>query len=203
MQKFWSVLAVRLGQHAVAVVAVAAVITIALGFGIPKLQFATGQDSYLNDDEQVAIDNVAYQDLFGGQAMLTTISMDEGHTIDEIMTPEGIAAFKSYSEEVRSDSGVESVISPYTALDFSNNLLQTDPSNPSLGGILTSIAATSLNEARDRFEPGSADYEARNADIEATTARVLGGDGGAPIPESDMMVGVPAWNDLSAVRQRR
>jgi hypothetical protein len=44
-------------------------ITLVLGLGITKLDFATGQDSYLNKDEQVYKDSVAYQDLFGGQAM--------------------------------------------------------------------------------------------------------------------------------------
>lgn len=194
MQKFWSILAVRLGKHAAMVLVVAGVVTVILGFGIPKLEFATGQDSYLNEDEQVAIDNVAYQDLFGGQAMLSAISMDEGHTIDEIMTPEGIAAFKSFSEEVRNDDGVVAVISPYTALDFSNRLILDDPENPSLGGILTGIAATALNGARDEFEPGTADYEAREADIQATTLRVLGGDGGEAIPESEMILGNAEWN---------
>ena len=59
-----------------------------LGLGITQLEFATGQDSYLNKDDQVYKDNVAYQDLFGGQAMLTVITMDEGHTVDELFTAE-------------------------------------------------------------------------------------------------------------------
>ena len=60
------------------VVAISAVLAVT---GIPQLEFATGQDSYLNDDEQTAIDNVEYQDLFGGQAMLTLFTMDEGTTV--------------------------------------------------------------------------------------------------------------------------
>ena len=66
---------------------------VVLGFGITRLEFATGQDSYLDEDDEVAIDNVAYQDLFGGQAMLGLITMDEGHTIAELFDADGIAQF--------------------------------------------------------------------------------------------------------------
>ena len=64
------------------------------GFGITRLEFATGQDSYLDDDDEVAIDNVAYQDLFGGQAMLGLITMDDGHTIAELFDADGIAQLR-------------------------------------------------------------------------------------------------------------
>ena len=51
------------------------VVTIGLGLGITQLQFATGQDSYLNTSDQVYKDNVIYQNLFGGEAMLTVIQV--------------------------------------------------------------------------------------------------------------------------------
>jgi len=50
MQKFWAWLGLNLGRRAGVVSIVGLVITVALGFGIPKLEFATGQDSYLNKD---------------------------------------------------------------------------------------------------------------------------------------------------------
>ena len=50
MQKFWSWLAVNLGKHAGIVSIVGLVITVVLGLGITQLEFATGQDSYLNKD---------------------------------------------------------------------------------------------------------------------------------------------------------
>src|SRR4051794_16768329 len=74
MQRFWSWLALYLGKHAGLVALVGLLITLVLGYGTTKLQFATGQDSYLNADDQVAKDNVAYQGLFGGQAMLVLLS---------------------------------------------------------------------------------------------------------------------------------
>ena len=53
LARFWSTLAVQLGKHAGVVSLVGLIITLALGFGITQLKFATGQDSYLNTDQQV------------------------------------------------------------------------------------------------------------------------------------------------------
>ena len=61
MQRFWSYLAVQLGKHAIWVSVIGLLITVGLGFGITKLEFATGQDSYLNKSDQVSKDNVVYQ----------------------------------------------------------------------------------------------------------------------------------------------
>ena len=60
MQRFWSWLAVYLGKHAGVVAIVGLLVTLVLGFGTTKLSFATGQDSYLNAEDQVYKDNVAY-----------------------------------------------------------------------------------------------------------------------------------------------
>ena len=88
VHRFWSRLAVELGKRAGLVSVIGLLVTLILGFGITRLDFATGQDSYLNKSDQVYKDNVAYQGLFGGQAMLTVITMDQGHTVDELFTAE-------------------------------------------------------------------------------------------------------------------
>jgi predicted RND superfamily exporter protein len=100
MQKFWSYIAVQLGKHAYWVTGIGLVVTILLGLGITQLQFATGQDSYLNKSDQVYKDNVRYQDLFGGEAMLTVIQVPKDHTIDEIFTPAGVEALKKFTTTV-------------------------------------------------------------------------------------------------------
>ena len=61
MQRFWSYIAVQLGKHAIWVTVIGLLVTIGLGLGITQLEFATGQDSYLNKNDQVYKDNVAYQ----------------------------------------------------------------------------------------------------------------------------------------------
>ena len=83
MHKFWSWLGLNLGKHWIVVLTTGAVLTAGLGYGITKLEFSTGQDSYLNKSDQVYKDSVAYQHLFGGQAMLTLVTMDKGHTVSE------------------------------------------------------------------------------------------------------------------------
>lgn len=86
MQRFWGSLAVQLGKRAGLVSIVGLIVTLTLGFGITRLQFATGQDSYLNKTDQVYKDSVAYQRLFGGQAMLTLVTMEPGHNVTELLT---------------------------------------------------------------------------------------------------------------------
>ena len=123
MQRMWSWLAVNLGRRAGAVSLIGLVVTVGLGFGITRLDFATGQDSYLNTDEQVYIDNVDYQELFGGQAMLSVITMDEGHTVDELFTEESIATFNDVGERTRAIENVDGVIDPIAAMEFSRDLV--------------------------------------------------------------------------------
>ena len=83
---------------------VGALVTVGLGYGITNLKFSTGQDSYLNKSDQVYKDSVAYQKLFGGEAMLTLVTMDKGHTVNELFTPENIAQWKAIEQKLH-DSG--------------------------------------------------------------------------------------------------
>src|SRR4051812_49831139 len=103
--------------------AVGAVVTIGLGFGITQLKFATGQESYLNKSDQVYKDSVAYQKLFGGQAMLTLVTMDKGHTVNDLFTPGNIAQWKVLEKELRGSGQVVNVVSPLTALKFNDALV--------------------------------------------------------------------------------
>ena len=123
MMRMWSWLAVNLGRRAGVVSLVGLIVTLGLGFGITKLDFATGQDSYLNEDSQVYLDNVDYQELFGGQAMLSVIAMDEGHTVDELFTEEGIATFTDVGDRIRAVDNVDGVIDPLAAMVFSSDLV--------------------------------------------------------------------------------
>ncbi|HEY3142066.1 MAG TPA: hypothetical protein VGJ86_13100, partial [Acidimicrobiales bacterium] len=86
MTRIWSWLGLNLGKRAGLVSVVGLLITLTLGVGITRLDFATGQDSYLNKGDQVYKDNVEYQGLFGGQAMLTLYTMDEGKTVVDLFT---------------------------------------------------------------------------------------------------------------------
>src|SRR5256885_10510719 len=101
MQRFWSRLAVALGRRAGVVALVGLLFTLILGLGIGRLHFATGQDSYLNQDEKVAKDNVEYQSRFGGDAMVVLFTAHPGKTIDNLATPASLAEMRRAADELR------------------------------------------------------------------------------------------------------
>ncbi len=166
MQRFWMRLAVWLGKHARWVAVLGLVVTLFLGFGITQLEFQTGQDSYFNKSDQVYKDSVDYQELFGGQAMLTLVTMDEGHTIDELFTEENRAQFEAVAEELRADDSVETVITPVDVMNFNEALVASDS-----GNVTESIAGGALLRAttEDPTEDGQA---ARQADAVETLERI-------------------------------
>jgi hydrophobe/amphiphile efflux-3 (HAE3) family protein len=120
-------MALNFGRRAGLVGVIGLAITLLLGLGITKLEFATGQDSYLNKDEQTYKDSVAYQDLFGGQAMVSLFTMDEGQTVADLFTPANIEHIRQVEEDLRATEGVITVISPLTALEFTQNMVTGPP----------------------------------------------------------------------------
>jgi len=164
--RIWSWLGLNLGKHAGVVSVVGLLVTLTLGFGITKLDFATGQDSYLNKDDQIYIDNVAYQDLFGGQAMLTLYTMDDGKDVVDLFTADNVARFRDQEERLRDAPGVLGVVSPLTALEFTDNLVQSPDGNPA-----TSVAGGILLRAQQRETDPDA-VQARADDNFTTLERI-------------------------------
>jgi hypothetical protein len=154
------------GKHAGIVGAIGLAITLVLGLGVTKLDFATGQDSYLNKDEQVYKDNVAYQDLFGGQAMLTLFTMEAGRDVVDLFTPENIEHMQQVDEQLHAVDGVEAVVTPLTALQFTQNLVESDSGDPT-----QSVAGQALVSARER-DPDPAAQQVRLDDSLITLDRL-------------------------------
>jgi hydrophobe/amphiphile efflux-3 (HAE3) family protein len=176
VQRFWSWLAVELGRRAGLVSVVGLLVTVALGLGITQLEFATGQDSYLNEGDEIAEDNVAYQDLFGGQIMIVLFTMDEGSTVVDLASGQNRETILEVTEELEGDPNVESVVTPLTGLEFSNNLIQNSYESPTeKAGLPTeSIAGTVLQRAIDEEEAGSEAQVLRYLDQDRTACRLLG-----------------------------
>ncbi len=202
MQKFWGNLAVQLGKHAGIVSLVGLLLTVGLGFGITKLQFATGQDSYLNKSDQVYKDSVAYQNLFGGEAMLTLITMKPGHSVDELFTvPASQAKLDAFQTKVRDSGQVVGVVGPTTVMQLSEALLKSPTGNPlpidAVAGkaILNAISeATAHLAALQKAHAPAAqiavaqrDVALRTADNNATIARLT------KIPVAQRNLANPAW----------
>jgi hydrophobe/amphiphile efflux-3 (HAE3) family protein len=164
--RIWSWLGLNLGKHAGVVSVIGLLVTLTLGFGITRLDFATGQDSYLNKDDKIYIDNVDYQDLFGGQAMLTLYTMDKGKDVVDLFTPDNLARFRAQEEQLRKAPGVLGVVSPLTALEFTDNLVSSPDGNPA-----TSVAGQILLRAQQReTEPDA--VQARADDNFKTLERI-------------------------------
>lgn len=188
MQRFWSWLAVQLGRRAGLVSIIGLLVTVGLGLGITQLEFATGQDSYLNPEDQVAEDNVAYQGLFGGQIMIVLFTMDDDHDVIDLTTGENRETIAEVAEEIRADPNVESVVTPLDGLQFSDNLIRKSFADPSQDAAIPteSIAGTILGQAIEEEEPGSSAHLARALDQDRTACRLLGIDNPlSQVPEGD------------------
>lgn len=186
MHKYWAWLGLNLGKHAGIVSIVGLLITITLGFGITKLEFTTGQDSYLNKDEEIYKNSVAYQELFGGQAMITLVTLAEGQELVDLFTPENVEQWRAVDAELKEQGGdnIFGVVTPLTALEFTNALVL-----PESGNVTEGVAAQILLGAAER-DPTPEGQAIRNESSIETLARVNA------IPEEDRVIGNEAWNEL-------
>jgi uncharacterized protein len=169
---FWRRLGDRLSSAGWPVLAVVVLITIVLGAGLTRLEFATGQDSYLNPDSRAAIENEAYQNLFGGETMIVLFTMDEGRTIEDLFTPANLAAFEQVEAQLRASEMLEAVVSPLTTLEFTSNLVTS--------GVATEVLVGAIERETD---PSA--VEARQADLGTTAARL--------VAAGDQSVDNPDW----------
>src|SRR6266545_702249 len=159
MSRIWPSLAHLLTRRVAATLLVCLAVTVALATGLSRLDFATGQDSYLNKDSEVAKDNVVYQTAFGGPAMLVLFTGDD---VVDLFSPDNLSELKALEEDLRASGVVESVIGPYTALEFTAAQVE--------GGI-SSVAAQILLRAL-QAEPDPAAQQARQADLLLTNERL-------------------------------
>jgi len=184
VHKFWSWLGLNLGKHWIVVIAVGAVVTVGLGYGMTKLEFSTGQENYLNKSDQVYKDNVAYQSLFGGEAMVTLVTMHPGHTVAELFDADGIKQWQAVERQIRGSHKVANVVSPLTALQWNDRLIEGpggDPTQGVAGKIITGAIA------RDK-DPKS--VALRTADATRTLQRVTA------IPVAQRRIDNPKYLDF-------
>ena len=196
MQRFWSWLAVELGRRAGLAAVIGLLITLVLGYGVTRLEFATGQDSYLNKSDQIYKDNVKYQNLFGGQAMLGLVTMDEGHTVNELFDAAGIAQWQSLHDELSAaDDRCRRFAAAYlavaTPLIAACSTPTTSPRTGVPGTDPTQAFAGQLTlRALAQEEPSSDAYNARQADSLATLQRANA------VPAEQRTFGNPEWIDF-------
>ncbi len=163
MEQFWRNAGVQLGKQWKAVLAVVIVVTGVLGIGAARIEFATGQDSYLNPDSQIAIDNVEFQNNFGGETVILLFTAQEGADVDvsDLLKGDNLAALRSLNDELAAIDEVYSVVTPLTSLTYSSELVTSEP-------VTSTVGSTALLAAAGRDEAGA---DARNADIAVSLAR--------------------------------
>ncbi len=176
MGRFWSWLAVWCGKHAGLVGIIGLLLTLTLALGTTQLKFQTSQASYLNKSDQAYKDDVRYEHLFGGQAMVIMFTMTGGRTVDQLFTPANLAKFEALDAELHANAKKEqliSVIAPTTVLDFSADLVTEkvtgDQVTPA-SSILESVAGQALQRATT-VPQSKASIDARNQDAVATLNR--------------------------------
>jgi hydrophobe/amphiphile efflux-3 (HAE3) family protein len=170
MSDLWSKLGRWCAGHAGIVLGSAAAVTILLAVGLPRLEFATGQDSYLNEGTQVYEDNVRYQDLFGGQAMITLFSAQEDRSVLDLFTPDNAAAMDEMETELQAIDGVLGVVSPLTAVRFTESLVAFDEGGSVLDSPAGQILARAVEREATEGTPDAA--AARSADSLRTLERI-------------------------------
>jgi hydrophobe/amphiphile efflux-3 (HAE3) family protein len=178
MERFWRWLGMALGKYWKIVALIVVVITVVLGLGARNIEFATGQDSYLNPDSQIAIDNVAFQDDFGGETVILLFTATDGSDIEELFTGANLAELERINAELAAVPGGYAVVTPLTSLQFSAQLLE--------GGV-GSVGSSALLSAASRDEAGAT---VRQDDLAVALARL------GAIPETERVIGNAAYNDL-------
>ena len=119
--------------------------------------------------------------------------MEDGKTIDSIFTPEGNETFTKVADELKQVDGVQGVISPLTALEFSATLVKA----PEGGTVFDAVAAKALTQAQAAAEAAgdTESAEARAADTADDRVAAAGHPAGPADP------GQPGVRAVPAVRQ--
>lgn len=169
MNDIWSKVGNWCATRPKVVIAAMVAMTVLLGIGLPRIEFATGQDSYLNKGTQVSDDNIEYQSLFGGQAIITLFSAQDGYGVLDLFTPDNRAELEEMTEQYRDVDGVVGVVSPLTALEFTEALVSSED-----GDVLSSPAGQILARAvtREETEGTPEAAAARSADSLVTLERI-------------------------------
>ncbi|NNE12372.1 MAG: RND transporter, partial [Ilumatobacter sp.] len=173
MESFWRNAGIQLGKHWKIVAASMVAITVLLGIGLTQVEFATGQDSYLNPDSQIAIDNVDFQENFGGETVIMLFTAEsDAVDVTALVDPPNLAELDRLTAELESIPNVYAVITPPVSLTFSDSLVKGPGRN-------------ALLAAASRDEAGAA---VRGEDISIGLARL----GTVETQE----LGEPGWNDI-------
>lgn len=186
----WSAATRFLNDHVGLVGVIGLLVTLVFGYGATRLEFATGQDSYLNSDDQVLIDNVEYQDLFGGQAVLVLFTMNDGSTVTDLTDGPDRDELTRLAREFESHGDlITNVVTPLTALEWTDHLLTIQPDGQPAVQPTASVAGRALLAAAAN-DPTEEGRSLRAADALKTAQRL------ADIPVDQRTMDNREWIDF-------
>jgi uncharacterized protein len=159
MDNWWRQSGRLLSRRTAATVMVVAVVTAVLGLGLGRLDFATGQDSYVDASSQVAKNNKRYQTLFGGESMVALFTVPPDKTIVDLFTSANMTQFAQIEETLLANKSVHAVVSPVTLLRWTNDLITS--------GTASEIVAQTIQR-----EPDAQAAQVRQRDALITTVRL-------------------------------
>jgi uncharacterized protein len=159
MDKWWRSAGRLISRRTVATVVVMVMVTGAMFFGLRKLDFATGQNSYIDPASKVAKDNERYQNLFGGESMVVLFTVDKSKTVVDLFSPANVTQFTDVEQKMLANKEVHSVVSPLTLLQWTQDLI--------VKGVASEIIARTIER-----EPDAAAADVRRQDATITTLRL-------------------------------
>ncbi len=178
MENFWRNAGVQLGKQWKVVALAVIVITGVLAIGLTKTEFATGQESYLNQDSQVALDNENYQNTFGGETIILLFVAEGDTRIEDLYTGKNLAEIERVRAELRKIPNVYASVDPLTTVEFSSNLLEGGTAGVAGQALLSGIT-------RDT-EKGAV----RTTDAGLSTGRL------GQVSDDAKKIGDEGWNEL-------
>ena len=114
VNRLWDWLAGLITAHHRWILLAAAIATVGLAFGLPRIHFKTGQDTFLQSSSKVYQDNLRYQGTFGGDPMLVLFEGD----VLKLLSPPNIDTLRDVEQELNADPRFFTVVSPLTVLQL-------------------------------------------------------------------------------------
>ncbi len=118
------ILASHIRRRPVTFVVGAILAALALSFGIPRLQFRTGQDTLLDPTSTISRDNARFQAQFGGDPMLILFETSPGAKIDQLFTTSNRDTLARVERDLNASGNFQSIISPLAILQFAQVQIQ-------------------------------------------------------------------------------
>jgi hypothetical protein len=123
MTRTWRAIGRAITDRGGAVAAVVVLVTIALAFGLTRLEFETSQASLISPNSDVYQVSERYQESFGGQALFALYT----GPVEELFTPANLAELRGLEDELRATGHFTAVLGPLTALQFAADQIAVLP----------------------------------------------------------------------------